>query len=437
MRFELLKRCKTNDHFEHKTAQLKRRYEQRTRTGESLSKKLAKDCFILFRNFQGDTNDDIFEVINISRRHDTISQSQGEQCSSEVFCETTGITFRESIARLERDPLTLRGELIQDIDCTVNKTKEQAKQLTTLKSEMSEVTKQLALQNEKVTSLQKENKRMENKISSLQNDSEKQSQENKTVLKQTLAEFKKVHDQNKMLRSEVESQNKETNRLTPAVADLTQAMEPLQNTTSLINKMKTAQELLKTNVDYIYKKQVDNGCLNVSRLDDEKSLGVSSLKSKVCLINSKTKEIEESVESMTSLIKSVTVSTTDIRKRLSNVEKNVKNNMKKKTYSEVISSITSPPQHSEDNSVHNDNQPVCEHVLTESDKHNISTDKNVIPEKISDTVTNHIDSSNQENRGVGVIRSMQCYIIHTTSFQWGNKTKNSSLLHQRHKQVVY
>ena len=70
----------------------------------------------------------------------------------------------------------------------------------------------------------------------------------------------------------------------------------------------------------------------------------------------------------------------------------MKNNLKKKTYSEVISSITSPPQHSEDNSVLNDNQPVCEEVLTESDKHNISTDKNVIPDKISDTVTNHIES---------------------------------------------
>ena len=84
----------------------------------------------------------------------------------------------------------------------------------------------------------------------------------------------------------------------------------------------------------------------------------------MCLINSKTKEIEDSVESMTSLIKSVTISTTDIRKRLSNVEKNVKNNLKKKTYSEVISSVTSPPQNSEDNSVHNDSQPVCEQVLT-------------------------------------------------------------------------
>ena len=67
---------------------------------------------------------------------------------------------------------------------------------------------------------------------------------------------------------------------------------------------------------------------------------------------------------MTSLIKSVTVSTTDIRNRLSNVEKNVKNNLKKITYSEVISSITSPPQHSKDNFVRNDNQSVCEQALT-------------------------------------------------------------------------
>ena len=58
---------------------------------------------------------------------------------------------------------------------------------------------------------------MENKINYLQNDSDKQFQENKTVLKQTLAEFKKVQYQNKILRYEVESQNKETNRLTQAV----------------------------------------------------------------------------------------------------------------------------------------------------------------------------------------------------------------------------
>ena len=71
-------------------------------------------------------------------------------------------------------------------------------------------TKKLLLYNKKKTQI-------ENKINSLQNDSDKQSQENKTVLKQTLAEFKKVHDQNKILTYEVESQNKKTNRLTQAV----------------------------------------------------------------------------------------------------------------------------------------------------------------------------------------------------------------------------
>ena len=367
LRFELLKKCKTNDHFEHKSAQLKRRYEQRTRTGESLLKKLAKDCFILFRNFQGDTNDDIFDVINISKRHENNTQSQSEQCSGEAQCAS--IVLRESVARIERDLFSLRGELIQEIECAMNKTNEhakqhtaltsevlelkkqaaqrneryillqnktdeQAKQLASFRSEISEIKKQFIEQNEQYKSLQNENKQMKNKINSLQNDLEKQSKENKTILKQTLAEFKKVYDQNKMLRSEFESENKE---LKSMLEELKHAMKPLQNIPLLVKKLETAQNTLKTNIEHV-KKQVDNGCLNIRRLDDEKSSGVSSLKSKVCLINSKVNEIEQNIESMTVLFKSVSTSTTDLRKRLSNVEKGVKCDTTKKTYSEATTS---------------------------------------------------------------------------------------------------
>ncbi|XP_041355663.1 uncharacterized protein LOC121373211 [Gigantopelta aegis] len=337
-------------------------------------------------NFQGDTNDDIFEVINISKRQDIISHSQGEHCSGEAHCDTSGFVLRESVACIERDLITLRGELVQDIDCAVNKTNDQAKQITSLKDEISDLKKQFTERNKHCTSLQQQKKQMESKINSLQNDLEKQSRDNKTVLKQTLAEFKKVYDQNKMIRSEFESQNKELNRV---VSDLSEATEPLKNIPLLLNKLKTAQDALKTNVDLI-KKRVDNGCLNIRRLEDEKSLGVSS---KVILINSKVKDIEQSVESMTDLIKSVTTSTTDIRKRLSNVEKDVKCDTKKTTYSEATISITKSPPKSQtpmnytwDQPTHNVQHSDCVQITTESPNRTISKDRNVSPDDNVETV---------------------------------------------------
>ena len=124
--------------------------------------------------------------------------------------------------------------------------------------------------------------------------------------------------------------------------DLKDAMAPLKNTPLLIKKLDTTQNSLKTNIELV-RKQVDNGCLNISRLDDEKSSGISSLKSKISLMNSKMKENEQNIENMTVLFKSVSTSTTDIRKRLSNIENGVKCDTKKKTYSEVATATTTIP----------------------------------------------------------------------------------------------
>ena len=135
LRHELLKLCKNKAEFVYKTAQLKRRYEAR-RTGESMTKTLAKYCFILFRSSLGDVNEDLFDVYNIIKSQPLPKPGHGEQCSREAQCNTPGIALRESLAIIERDLITLRGELDQDIDCCRTKIDKQAKQHATLKSEM-------------------------------------------------------------------------------------------------------------------------------------------------------------------------------------------------------------------------------------------------------------------------------------------------------------
>ena len=82
-------------------------------------------------------------------------------------------------------------------------------------------------------------------------------------------------------------------------------------------------------------------CLNISRLYDEKCIGVSAIKSKVQITNTKVKDIEESLVELTALIKSVTTSTTDMRKRVTSLEKELKNYSTKNSYSEAIVSNNS------------------------------------------------------------------------------------------------
>ena len=50
-------------------------------------------------------------------------------------------------------------------------------------------------------------------------------------------------------------------------------------------------------------------------------MGVSAIKSKVQITNTNVNDIEESLVELTTLIKSVTTSTTDMRKRVTSLEK--------------------------------------------------------------------------------------------------------------------
>ena len=67
-----------------------------------MTKKLAKDCFILFRSSQGDVNEDLFDVLNITKSQPLPNPGHGEQCSREAQCNTPGIALRESLATLSR-----------------------------------------------------------------------------------------------------------------------------------------------------------------------------------------------------------------------------------------------------------------------------------------------------------------------------------------------
>ena len=340
LRHELLMLCKNKAEFVYKTAQLKCRYEARRRTGESMTNKLAKDCFILFRSSQGDVNEDVFDVLNITKSQPLPKPGHDEQCSREAQCNTPGIALRESLAIIERDLITLRGELVQDIDCCRTKIDTQAKQHVTLKSEMLDLRQQLQQQKEMYVKTQNENQQLKEKVATLQKHLKKISSNNKTVLKETLGEFTKMYEQNKNIKSDVDKNTTEIKSHMQAFDDVKRTLVSLKQLEKTVGKSKMSHENLHKEFT-CFKSKVDNGCLNISRLYDEKCMGVSAIKSKVQITNTKVKNIEESLVELTALIKSVTTSTTDMRKRVTSLEKELKHYSTKKSYSEAIVSNNS------------------------------------------------------------------------------------------------
>ncbi len=77
--------------------------------------KLSKDCFLKFRSYVEETTDDLFDVLNMnpSSNRQSHLRSVSDYHYSEVDLSRI---FHETIARLDRDLPTLKGEYTQDND---------------------------------------------------------------------------------------------------------------------------------------------------------------------------------------------------------------------------------------------------------------------------------------------------------------------------------
>ena len=126
-----------------------------------------------------------------------------------VLICTPGIALSESLAIIERDLITLRGELVQDIDCCHTKIDKNAKQNATRKSELLYLRQQLQQQKKIYVKTQNENQQLKETVATLQKHLKEMSSNNKTVLKETLGEFKKMYEQNKSIKSDVDNNTTE------------------------------------------------------------------------------------------------------------------------------------------------------------------------------------------------------------------------------------
>lgn len=104
-------RVRNKENVPYKTATLKKRYEARRKTGDSLLQKRARDCYILYVALNDNDSEEIPETIDVPK----LSQGAMPQMESETD-KSCDLFFKDSLARLDRDFMTMKGETAQDVD---------------------------------------------------------------------------------------------------------------------------------------------------------------------------------------------------------------------------------------------------------------------------------------------------------------------------------
>ena len=85
IRLKFFTRVRDKENFPYKTATLKKKYEARRKTGDSLLQKLARECYILYVALNDNGSEEILETINVPKSQGTkLSQGALSQMESET-----------------------------------------------------------------------------------------------------------------------------------------------------------------------------------------------------------------------------------------------------------------------------------------------------------------------------------------------------------------
>ena len=78
IRLNFFTRVRVKENVAYKTATIKKRYEARRKTGDSLLQKLARDCYILYVALTDNGSEGILETINVPQSQGAMSQMESE-----------------------------------------------------------------------------------------------------------------------------------------------------------------------------------------------------------------------------------------------------------------------------------------------------------------------------------------------------------------------
>ncbi|CAC5380127.1 unnamed protein product [Mytilus coruscus] len=136
----------------------------------------------------------------------------------------------------------------------------------------------------------------------------------------------------------VENRLAEKSNLASDITQLSQIVSDLAN--SLADLKQDQQQhvkditLLKASIKDL-RQDVRNDSLRINTITDQRLTGVCALKAKVELINEKLKDNDPAYEHLETLVASCSKSVSDLRKKVNNVEKNLKSR-DEKTFADAI-----------------------------------------------------------------------------------------------------
>ncbi len=313
LRTQILDWCKQCESFPYPDSVLKRRNLRKSRL-----EKLAKDCFVLYRAYIGDVCDELFDVLNNQPRRNT-------QVNSVSDYITTGAlqSLNETIARMERDISTLKGEYTQDVECLHNKVNQLMKSNSQLEIDLAatrvDVTNSKEAMNKLRTNTLKaiEHLRTENKTN--QNDNTKCN----GIIEHVKVQLCDVQRDLKALKE----------------SELSTLEQRSLKTEKLCNRLESRHSDLRSLTNCL-KSKVDDGCLDITKISDDRHLGIASMKSKVTLLKQKLASMDDEVKIVDGTCKSTNSAVGELKRKINTIERELKKKSKNISYADAAKRTT-------------------------------------------------------------------------------------------------
>ncbi len=235
IRMELLKVCKKATDFPYPNSTLKRRLESRSKSCDSLSVKLAKDCHSLMIASNGTYLNELNDVLSVKSHRATPSESENQSQNT---------LLKETVSRVDRDVITLRGEFVQDSEYLNKK----VKSLTDSNEKLCEI---VTKQTERMQNLQHQiniirDGKLQKELDSVSKrcaDMESKFNNHVALTKTVDTIEKSVRELTEIVKSTKESNDKNTSELVSLKTDIRKIEHSLKLESDRLNKVQDQHQV--------------------------------------------------------------------------------------------------------------------------------------------------------------------------------------------------
>lgn len=289
--------AKAKDDFPFNSAILKRRIHPKSKNGETLVHKLARDCDALRLASKGEYCDDLRDALsNTTARNRSYIDNE----NNETF------TYRDS-DKFVRDKLVELESVISELKAANSQNASTfEKKVDDLRSENKKLSVELKKQNERSVNLQHQVNIVRAKCDSVSNS-----------MKSIELKMSDLHKKQMELDYQQKSNEKAVGEIKHSVDGLCESITVSKKTIEKISDNLTKTTSLCKDT----KTRLDGEIIRVNKVSDDRASGVCNLKTKVTILSKELKDSETSIENCSSKTLSCIQSITDLRKRVNALER--------------------------------------------------------------------------------------------------------------------